>query len=112
MIPPLPEPPSEDSVPPAIDPGAVLGARLASRLRRLGLAGIASAILEAGAPLAPLIGQLLYVAQPTLGLFLPRRAIGDWAKWLDQPGNLTALIEDLDQPAPQPDDHPTHSRFV
>ncbi len=71
-------------------------AQWAERLRSLGLQGIIAALLEGGAPLAPLAGQLLYIAQPTLGLFVSRRAIGDLAEWLDQPDSLAQFRQALE----------------
>jgi hypothetical protein len=79
--------------------------RWIKRLQDMGMAGIAGALIEAGAPLAPLLGQILYVAQPTLSLFVPRKSIDVWAEWLDQPANLTALLNELDH-HDQPDDKP------
>jgi hypothetical protein len=54
------------------------------------------ALLDAAGPIAPLAGQLLYVAQPTLGLFMPRRSIQHWAEWLDRPNAFAELREMLD----------------
>ena len=66
------------------------------RAQRWGMAGLLAALLDAAAPLAPLFGQALYVAQPTLGLLLPRRSITDLAQWLDQPAGLIDLCRALE----------------
>ena len=70
----------------------------AARLQRWGLTGLMSAFLEAAAPLAPIAGQALYVAQPTLGLFVPRQSITDLAQWLDQPERLADFRRVLETP--------------
>jgi len=61
------------------------------RLRAWGLDGLASALLEAAEPLSPLGAQALYVAQPALGVFLPRESVGRWARLLEDPANLARL---------------------
>ncbi|MHB8627850.1 MAG: hypothetical protein ACYDEO_16800 [Aggregatilineales bacterium] len=61
------------------------------RVRALGLDGLLGALLDAAGPIAPLAGQLLYVAQPTLGLFIPRQSINQWAELLDRPDGLAEL---------------------
>ena len=61
------------------------------RVQRWGLNGLLAALLDAAAPLAPIAGQALYVAQPTLGLFVSRQSITDLAQWLDRPEGLADL---------------------
>jgi hypothetical protein len=68
----------------------------ARRVRALGLDGLLGALLDAAGPIAPLVGQLLYVAQPTLGLFIPRRSINQWAELLDRPDGLAELRQMLE----------------
>jgi len=77
----------------------------ASRVRALGLNGFLSALLDAAGPIAPLAGQLLYVAQPTLGLFIPRSSINQMAEWLDRPDALSELRAMLESDA-DADDSP------
>lgn len=67
-----------------------------ARARALGLDGLLSALLDAAGPVAPLAGQLLYVAQPMLGLFISRRSINRWAEWLDQPDALAEFRQMLE----------------
>jgi hypothetical protein len=68
----------------------------AARIQRWGLTGLMGAFLEAAGPLAPIAGQALYVAQPTLGLFMSRQSITDLAQWLDQPEGLADLRRALE----------------
>ena len=75
------------------------------RVRALGLDGLLGALLDAAEPLAPIAGQLLYVAQPTLGLFIPRQSINQWAELLDRPDGVANLRQMLDaDSAPVSDD--------
>jgi hypothetical protein len=67
----------------------------AERLHAAGLGGLAAALLDAAEPLAPLGAQALWVAQPALGLLLPRAAIADLARVLDAPGGVAWLREQL-----------------
>jgi hypothetical protein len=60
-------------------------------LHRAGLDGLASALLDALDPLAPLGAQVLYIAQPTLSLFGSRQAAGDLAHILETPGGIDWL---------------------
>jgi hypothetical protein len=52
-------------------------------------------LLAAAEPLGPLGAQLLWVAQPTLGLFMSRDRITSVARLLEQPDGLTWLREQL-----------------
>ncbi len=70
---------------------ARLETRLAAwkaRLRAWGLDGLTAALLEAAEPFSLIGAQALYVAQPTLGLFLPAESVGRWARLLEDPANL------------------------
>jgi hypothetical protein len=51
--------------------------------------------LEAGRPLALVMGQLIWLAQPTLSLFWSSSAISQWATLFEQPEQLDRLIADL-----------------
>jgi hypothetical protein len=64
-------------------------------LRRVGLEGIAGALLDALDPLAPLGAQVLYLAQPTLALFGSRQTAGELAEILEQPGGLEWLRQTM-----------------
>ena len=70
-------------------------ARWAERLDAAGLGGLAATLLDAAEPLAPLGAQALWVAQPALGLVLPRDAVADLARVLDAPGGVAWLRERL-----------------
>lgn len=75
-----------------------LAARLSQwgqRLHAAGLGGVIAALLDAAEPLAPLSAQALWVAQPALGLLLPRDAVADLARVLDAPGGVAWLRERL-----------------
>jgi hypothetical protein len=52
--------------------------------------------LEAGRPLAFVGGQLLWVAQPVLGLVLANEAVGHVASILEDPAAVAELIALLD----------------
>ncbi|GAB4270210.1 MAG: hypothetical protein Kow0080_14420 [Candidatus Promineifilaceae bacterium] len=64
-------------------------------LCRRGLRLPALIILEAGQPLAYLGGQMLWVAQPALSLFLPANKIRQTAQLLEQPTAVSGLIQRL-----------------
>jgi hypothetical protein len=53
--------------------------------------------LEAGRPLAFLGGQLLWVAQPLLGLVLPGEVVGHFASILEKPAAVAELISLLEK---------------
>lgn len=86
---------------PAPDPSAdsaawsTRWARWSQRLHRLGLAGVVETVLDVAEPLGPLGAQLLWVAQPTLSLFMPRGEITALAQCLDEPGGVAQLREQL-----------------
>ncbi len=65
-------------------------------LHRVGLDGLASTLLEALDPLAPLGAQVLYIAQPTLSLFGSRDAAGDLARVLETPGGMAWLRQTME----------------
>ena len=62
--------------------------RWGRRLRAAHLDGLAVALLEAAEPLGPLGAQVLWWAQPTLSLFVPRDEIGALARALEAPQGL------------------------
>lgn len=67
----------------------------AGRARTLGLDGLLGSLLDAAAPLSPIGAGALWVAQPALGLVLPREAIGDLAQVLADPEGVRWLREAL-----------------
>jgi hypothetical protein len=80
-------------------------ARWSRRLRVARLDGLVGALLEAAGPLSPLGAQLLWIAQPTLGLFAPREDIVLLARLLDDPDGMTWLREQLTGPDDETDDY-------
>jgi hypothetical protein len=71
-----------------------------------GLDGALDLALGALEPLGPLGAQLLYIAQPVLGLFGWKRAVTDIAQALETPGGIEALRQDLRDPQADPADDP------
>jgi len=66
-------------------------ARWSGRLEAARLRGLVAALLEAAEPLGPLGAQMLWVAQPALGVLLPRDEIASLARLLDEPGGVAWL---------------------
>ena len=73
--------------------------RLASQMAELlcdrGLGTTALIGLEAGRPLAFLVGQLLWVLQPVMGLVISRERFAQFATILEDPEALNLLIGHL-----------------
>jgi len=65
--------------------------RWGRRLRAAHLEALAAALLEAAEPLGPLGAQMLWWAQPTLSLFVPRDEIGALARALEDPQGIAWL---------------------
>ena len=61
------------------------------------LTGVVSAALDALAPLGPLGAQLVYVAQPALGLFVGRDALTELGQSLEEPDGIARLRAFLDE---------------
>ncbi len=72
--------------------------RWARQIRAARLDGPVGALLDAAEPLGPLGAQLLWIAQPALGLLVPRDEIGSLARLLDAPGGVAWLREQLAGP--------------
>ncbi|HEC24124.1 MAG TPA: hypothetical protein ENI95_14525 [Chloroflexi bacterium] len=58
------------------------------RLSEAGLLGVARPLSEALRPLAPLLAQFLWIAQPAFGLFGQAGAVGALAELLEEPDQL------------------------
>lgn len=66
-----------------------------AKARGLGHAlGLALDVLE---PLGPLGAQLLWTAQPVLGVFLSRDVVTDLAERLEAPGGIERLRQHLEE---------------
>jgi hypothetical protein len=59
------------------------------------LDGLIGALLDAAEPLGPLGAQLLWIAQPTLGLLVPRDEIASLARLIEAPGGVAWVREQL-----------------
>jgi hypothetical protein len=64
-------------------------------LQQRHLTGIATAVLDIVEPLGILGAQILYIAQPTIGLFTQRQSITLWARLLETPGGIAWLRQEL-----------------
>ncbi len=77
-------------------------ARWSNRLHATRLDGVAGLLLDVLEPLGPLGAQALLVAQPTLGLVVPREDIASLAHLLEAPGGVSWLRENLIGPDDAP----------
>ncbi len=80
---------------PAAERWAPRLARWSRRLHAARLDGFVGAVLEVIEPLGPLGAHVLWVAQPTLGMLVPREVVDDLAHVLDEPGGVAWLREQL-----------------
>ena len=71
--------------------------RWAQRLREAGLGEVAALLLEAAGPLSLLGAQLLYTAQPALGLFVDWERVDELAQLLEEPAGAAALLRALEE---------------
>jgi hypothetical protein len=71
--------------------------RVAKQIRKYGLAHPVRLGLEASRPLTFIGGQLLWMAQPILGLFATNESIGMFARLLEEPEAVDRLLTFLDQ---------------
>ena len=69
--------------------------RWAERLRAAHLDHAVGAALDLCEPLGPIGAQVLWVAQPTLGLFVPRGEVASLARLLESPGGLAWVRDQL-----------------
>lgn len=72
--------------------------RLASWSKRLHTArldGLVGVLLDVTEPLSPLGAQILWIAQPTLGLLVPREEIATLARLLEKPEGMAWVREQL-----------------
>ncbi|MCA9939607.1 MAG: hypothetical protein KC418_13260 [Anaerolineales bacterium] len=73
--------------------------RLTETLCRHNLRQPARIFLQAGRPLALLIAQFIWIAQPVLGLLYPRQAINQFAHLLEEPELLNQFLISLETEA-------------
>jgi hypothetical protein len=69
-----------------------------ARLNAAGLIGLVEALMDAAEPLGPLGAQLLWVAQPALGMVMPSDTADDidgLARLLDDPAGVAWLRSEL-----------------
>ncbi len=79
-------------------PAERLAARLAvwrHHLRTTPLVELLALLLDVTEPLGPLGAQVLWVAQPALGLMVSREAVADLAQVLERPGGVAWLRAQL-----------------
>lgn len=87
-----------------------LRSRVASwsaRVHSAGLEGVVGALLDASEPLGPLGAQVLWVAQPALGLIMAHDEIDGFARVLEDPSGIAWLRAELlggDWPATEHED--------
>ena len=74
---------------------------LQERIKESGFGEIVGHVLEALEPLSIFGAQLLWIAQPALGLFIDSGRIGAWANSLEDPQTIRAwragLIQDANK---------------
>ena len=70
--------------------------QLTDAICRKGLRNPALVILDAGGPFAFLGGQLLWLLQPTLSLFMSGQTVKQMAKLLEEPAAVTILTARLE----------------
>ena len=68
---------------------------LVRTVRAARLDGLIGALLDIAEPFGPLGAQMLWVAQPTLRLLVPRDDIAALARLLEAPGGVAWLREQL-----------------
>ncbi|MFL5735407.1 MAG: hypothetical protein ACJ78Q_19785 [Chloroflexia bacterium] len=98
------EPESQES-PQALEVAPDIDA-IAGLIRRSGMAGVVSVLIDAGRPLAWVGGQALWALQPFVGAIGGRRSpllVGGIARLLEREGFAEDLIERLNRPGADSD---------
>jgi hypothetical protein len=72
------------------------------QIRARGLEDVFGTALDVLEPFGPLGAQALWIAQPVLGLFVAREALGDLARALEEPGGVERLRQQLEECTPDP----------
>lgn len=65
--------------------------RWRERLQQAGLTPLADLCLQIAEPLSPIGAQLLWIAQPTLGLVMDRDKVAAWAQELEDPQTIARI---------------------
>ncbi|MBI5957955.1 MAG: hypothetical protein HY866_04420 [Chloroflexi bacterium] len=76
--------------------------RLARWSHRWHMASGIGLLLDLLEPLGPLGAQVLWIAQPTLALFVPRDEVASLAQLIEAPGGVAWLREQLVEPDSEP----------
>lgn len=69
--------------------------QIATALKQRGLNSVALALLEVGQPLAFIGGQIMWLAQPALGLLWPTAQVRHIAQLLEDPTAVRSLMAAL-----------------
>ncbi len=70
--------------------------KVVKTVNRFGLRLPTLVALEAGHPITFLSSQFLWIAQPALSLIMPSQNISQFARLLEEPAAVQALIEQLE----------------
>jgi len=71
--------------------------QIAERIRVWGATGLVSALLDAARPIAFIGGQMLWVAQPALSVFMDGEQVAEYARLLERPEALDLLRTRLEE---------------
>lgn len=69
--------------------------QIANSLKQRGLHAVALTMLEAGRPLTFVGSQLLWLAQPALALLWPSIPVSRYARLMENPATVSALMDRL-----------------
>ena len=70
---------------------------LVGRIRRWGLVQLAITLLESAQPLAFIGGQILWLAQPAMSLFVSHDRLAGYARLLEEPEAIDLLRTRLEE---------------
>ena len=68
-----------------------------AQVKRLGLGNLASLLLQAGRPLAPMLAQLLYIADPFVAINENKNSLENLGAQLEDSQVFTNLIHELSE---------------
>jgi len=78
-------------------PGQPTPPEWVQQIRARNLGGALSLALDVLEPLGPLGAQVLWAAQPILGLLISHDAVGGLAQALEEPGGIEQLRQQLEE---------------